>query len=71
MGLVPQHPAPRYKDKIRRKTEENSACTFIDYDCQTGGGFDGGVWVQFVFGKWSTGVWLVVWNMFYFSIYWE
>lgn len=25
-----------YKDKIRRKTEENSACTFIDYDCQTG-----------------------------------
>lgn len=25
-----------YKDKIRRMTEENSACTFIDYDCQTG-----------------------------------
>ncbi|CAJ1385448.1 unnamed protein product [Effrenium voratum] len=25
-----------YKDKIRRMTEENSACKFIDYDCQTG-----------------------------------
>lgn len=25
-----------YKDKIRRMTEENSACSFIDYDCQTG-----------------------------------
>ena len=28
--------AQEYRDKIRRMTEENSACTFIDYDCQTG-----------------------------------
>lgn len=32
----------RYKDKIRRMTEENSACTFLDYDCQTG------FWAQMV-----------------------
>lgn len=25
-----------YKNKIRTMTEENSACQFIDYDCQTG-----------------------------------
>ena len=28
--------AQGYRDKIKRMTEENSACTFIDYDCQTG-----------------------------------
>mmetsp|Transcript_63495 Transcript_63495/g.112936 ORF Transcript_63495/g.112936 Transcript_63495/m.112936 type:complete len:876 (-) Transcript_63495:118-2745(-) len=25
-----------YKNKIRKMTEENSACRFLDYDCQTG-----------------------------------
>ncbi|CAE8643678.1 unnamed protein product [Polarella glacialis] len=25
-----------YKNKIQKMTEENSACTFLDYNCQTG-----------------------------------
>eukprot|EP00435_Cladocopium_sp_Y103_P057324 s653_g19.t1 len=28
--------AKDYKEKIKRMTEENGACKFIDYDCQTG-----------------------------------
>eukprot|EP00435_Cladocopium_sp_Y103_P029258 s1313_g7.t1 len=29
-------PAQEYKDKIKKMTEENSACRFIDYDCDSG-----------------------------------